>query len=396
MKESVHRRRRSFGPALCAVWALLLTSSPLRAEDTFHNPYQTRGDYASLLVIDAVTGTVLLQKDPDKVRAPASLTKMMTLYLLLDANRRGEVSLSDTLDVPWQSSKIGGSGVGLRSHEKMTLKEAGEAMIISSGNDAAIAIAEHLAGTEPIFANRMTKKAREIGMLSTRYINAHGLDGWSLTSLTTAHDLSVLARRLLQFPQTTQWCSRQTLTIRGGQVIHTTNRLLGHFEGMDGIKTGFTGPAGFCFVGTAERDSLRLISVVLGASTNEARFRESGWALTEAFHRYRRVTAARRGQPVGVDLRIEGAIPPAIPILSAADVPLVLPRTSSQPIRFLLTPRPLALPLSVGQPVGRLDVMVGDSLVARIDALAGAPARRESWWQRFLESLRLHKPSRTG
>lgn len=347
------------------------------------NPYSTERRYASLLVIDAVTEDVLLSDQPDLPRAPASLVKMMTLLLLLETIERGEISLESELEVSWRSSKIGGSGVGLVSHEKLTVEEAAQALIISSGNDAAIAIAGHLAGSESVFATRMNRRCRELGMTATSYFNAHGLDGWKPGSVTTAHDQAILARKLLEFPDVLRWTSNRSVTIRGGQTIRSTNKLLGRVEGVDGLKTGYIGKAGFCLVATAERAGHRIISVLLGGTNSQARFDESAWALTEAFLRFERVQPLSAGDDLGL-VELPGSVPASLRLVAEEDVILCLPRPFDEDLtttsRLI---RGLAPPITVGTALTKIEIRSGNRVLARTQGIAAESARAETFFERL-------------
>lgn len=349
--------------------------------------YQSRGAYASLLVIEADLGQVLEEVDAEAPRAPASLTKMMTALLLLEAVERGEASFQDTVEVSWDASKIGGSSAGLYSHERLLLEDAARSLMISSGNDAAIAIANHLAGSRSVFVLRMNRRARDLGMLATRYVSSHGLDGWAGESVTTAKDQARLARELLRHPRILEFSSAATATSRGIP-IRNTNKLLGRFPGMDGLKTGYTGKAGFCLVATAKQGDLRLISIVLGAPNSDARFAETEAALLRAFTRFEARDVFVAGDRLAPDL-FTGGTPDSIPVVIDRPVRLILRR--GEPRRFVYRVRfhALSLPVTEGQQVGDVAIFLGDSLVQRAGVLAGDRAAALPWWRRLWRSLRL-------
>ena len=353
------------------------------------NPHRTHRAYASLYVFDIRTGTVLLEDSAEDQRAPASLTKMMTLLLLVEAVERGEAAWADTVLVPWQSGMIGGSGVGLQNHERLSLEDTAKGLIISSGNDAAIAIAEHLAHSEGIWVQRMNRRARALGMRSTWYKTSHGLDGWRTSSVTTAKDQAQLVRELLRHPRILDWTSSRSMVIRGGQTINNTNKLLGSFEGLDGIKTGFTGKAGFCLASTAMRDGFRVGCILLGGPSSADRFNESRWALTEAFLRYRLDVPVRAGETVGGSIPISDGDPATVEAIATEDLPLVRSRADSTAPRVAVIPlSDLRAPLSQGVVVARIEVLEGDRLLTRGEAVSAVSVRKVGWWERFLGRFR--------
>jgi len=341
--------------------------------------------FAAALVVEAETGRVLYEKNQDALRAPASLAKMMTELITLEALERGLVSLRDTLTVPREVRRVGGSRIRLRSGERLPLMEALEAMVISSANDAALAVACHVGGTEAGFLWLMNRRARELGMAHTHYASVHGLDRPGAPgSVTTARDQALLARALLQHPLALTLSSTAGDTIRGGQVIHTTNRLLGKCPGVDGLKTGYTAKAGFCLVSTAQRDGLRLVSVLLGARSNRRRFSESENLLARAYSRYRMVSVIRKGQDLGRSCMILGGTPPQVRLVAGEDVAVLVPAEAAEQIALKVeAPASLRPPVSQGNPVGLLQVLVGDSLAAQAPAVAARDVRQAGLWNRI-------------
>lgn len=350
------------------------------------NIYQKyRQAYASALVVEAESGKILFEKSPDVPRAPASLTKMMTELLALEALDQGKVRLTDTLTVPASIRAIRGSRVRLRPGERLPFSEALRAMAISSANDAAFTIANHLGGSEPAFVFQMNRRARELGMLRTHYVNAHGLDRNDQPgSITTARDLSLLARQLVSHPLTLEISSTVSDTIRGCQVIHTTNRLLGACEGVDGLKTGYTGKAGFCLCSTAERDGMRIVSVLLGATSNRRRFSESAGLLANAFARFRKIAVVHKGQDLDRACNIVGGSAGSVRLVAGEDVSVLMSSHRMPDIRVLVeAPLSITSPVLRGAQIGLLRVLVGDSLAAAVPAVAARDVSKAT----FLDKL---------
>jgi len=228
----------------------------------------------SAILVEAETGTVLWEKNATARRVPASLVKMMLELVVLEDVEAGRLSLADSVTTSANASTMGGSQVFLRHGESQTLESLMHAVGIASANDAAMAIAEHIAGSEAAFVERMNERARELGCEQTTFGNVHGLDlrkddqNW-----TSARDLSRIACELVKYPEAISISSTWREPFRGGAFwLDNTNKLLKRFDGLDGLKTGWTPRAGGCFVGTAVRDRVRLVAVVLDSKPGRARF----------------------------------------------------------------------------------------------------------------------------
>lgn len=224
------------------------------------------------ILIDEDSGTVLYGKNADESRPIASITKIMTLLLTFEALEAGKVSLSDIVPVSEHAYHMGGSQIWLEPGEQLTLDEMLKAICISSANDAAVAVAEFIGGSEPVFVERMNARAKELGMQSTTFRNACGLDEDG--HLSTARDVAIMSREmLLNHPEIENYCTVWMDTLRGGATqLVNTNKLLKSYNGITGLKTGTTGKAGVCISASASRDDLRLIAVVLGSSSGKERF----------------------------------------------------------------------------------------------------------------------------
>jgi len=247
---------------------------------TFASPAWAAERYAAL-VIDAHSKSVLHADMADEERYPASLTKMMTLYLLFESIDRGEVSLTDRMTVSRRASAQPPTKLGLRPGEKITVEDALKALITKSANDAAVVIAEHLAGSEARFAARMTARARELGMSKTRFMNASGLP--DARQVTTARDIAALSQALIEdYPQFYGYFQTPGMKWRRAYA-RNHNRLLGVVEGVDGIKTGYTQASGFNLASSAMRDGQRIIAVVLGGETALSRDNQMRHLIDDAF-----------------------------------------------------------------------------------------------------------------
>ena len=353
--------------------AKVTRSAPVPAATAHRAP-----SYSSALVVDAESGQVLFEKNPDEPRAPASLTKMMTELITLESADQGRISLNDTVSVPVDVRSVGGTRVHLRPGERLPLSDAVKAMCIASANDAAVTVAYHVAGSVDRFVDLMNARARELGMDHTHYVTVNGLDPANLPgSITTARDQALLARTLIRHRLALQISSTVYDTIRSRQIIHTTNRLLGRCEGVDGLKTGYTGRAGFCLVSTARHGDLRLVSVLLGATSNRRRFSESETLLNDAFSRFQKVPVIRKGQDLGKACTTLGGDPPQVRLVAGEDVDLLLPAAMRPEITLRVTaPSAVQSPVDEGRTLGQLQVLIGDSLAAEAPAVAARPVRK--------------------
>ena len=242
---------------------MLLAAAPAQAISLYDQP-----KYAAILV-DAKTGEVLYSRRPDAARHPASITKVMTLYLTFEAIEAGELSLRDRITFSARAAGQAPSKLPTRQGDSITVEQAIRALTVKSANDVAVALAERIGGTEGDFAEMMTAKARDIGMKHTRFVNASGLP--NVNHSTTARDIAVLSLATVQhFPQYYKYYSEPEF-VYANQVMKSHNRLLTMLPGADGIKTGYTAAAGFTLAASAIRDGRRLIAVVLGGPSTMAR-----------------------------------------------------------------------------------------------------------------------------
>ena len=241
---------------------------------------------AAAILIDEDSGTVLYEKNADDRRPIASITKVMTLLLTFEALEAGRVRLDDAVPVSEHAYHMGGSQIWLEPGEQMTLKEMLKAICISSANDAAVAVAEYIGGSETAFAEQMNARAAELGMTSTHFVNACGLDAEG--HLSSARDVALMSREiLLHHSEVRDYCSVWMDTLRGGATqLVNTNKLLKSYTGITGLKTGTTGKAGVCISASAERDGLRLIAVVLGAASGKERFQAATTLLDYGFSHF--------------------------------------------------------------------------------------------------------------
>ena len=226
----------------------------------------------SALLMEASTGRVLYEQNADEALPPASVTKVMTLLLVMEAIESGKISLDETVRTSANAASMGGSQIFLEEGEEMCVEDMIKSVVIASANDAACALAEHVSGSEEAFVKRMNERAIELGMKNTSFENTNGLDDTAQKHLTSARDIAIMSRELIQHKKILQYSSIWMDTVRNGLFgLTNTNRLVRFYRGCTGLKTGSTSKAGFCVSATAERDGVSLICVIMGAESGDKR-----------------------------------------------------------------------------------------------------------------------------
>lgn len=229
-------------------------------------------DCKSVILMEANTGAVLYEQNADQALPPASVTKIMTLLLVMEAIDSGKIKLDDTVVTSENAASMGGSQIYLEVGECMSVEDMLKSVIIASANDAACALAEHVCGSESEFVAQMNKKAAELGMKNTNFENTNGLDDTSVNHVTSARDIAIMSRELISHEKILEYSSIWMDTVRGGSFgLTNTNRLVRFYKGCTGLKTGSTDKAGFCISATAKRGNVSLICVVMGAPTRDIR-----------------------------------------------------------------------------------------------------------------------------
>lgn len=325
---------------------------------------------AAAVLIDEDSGTVLYEKNADERRPVASITKVMTLLLTFEALQAGKISLTDIVPVSEHAYHMGGSQIWLEPGEQLTLQEMLKAVCISSANDAAVAVAEFVAGSEPAFVDAMNTRAAALGMTATHFANACGLDEEG--HLSSARDVAVMSREmLLHHPEVREYCTVWMDTLRGGKTqLVNTNKLLKSYPGITGLKTGTTGKAGVCITASAERDGLRLIAVVLGASSGKERFEAAKTLLDYGFAHY---DSAEVTLPDDApeELRVKRGTAETAALDYAAPERLLVPKGEGKDLQTkILLPDTLQAPVQQGSPVGSWQLLRGETVLQELPICA--------------------------
>lgn len=325
---------------------------------------------AAAILIDEDSGTVLYEKNADEARHIASITKVMTLLLTFEALEAGKISLEDYVPVSEHAYSMGGSQIWLEPGEQMTLNDMLKAICISSANDAAVAVAEFVGGSEPAFVDMMNQRAAQLGMTATHFENACGLD--AETHLSTARDVATMSREmLLHHTEVRDYCSIWMDSLRDGATqLVNTNKLLKSYSGITGLKTGTTSKAGVCITASAERNGLRLIAVVLGSTSGKERFEAATALLDYGFANYESV-AAQLPEDAPESLPVLRGTAGAVALQYDAPQRCLMPKGQGSALTVeVQLPENLPAPVAAGDTVGTIRLMNGGSELQRFSVTA--------------------------
>ncbi len=343
----------------------------------------------SALLMDAATGTVLYEKNAHEALAPASVTKVMTMLLIMEAIDSGKIGWDDTVTASEAAAAKGGSQIYLKVGETMSVSDMVKSIAVSSANDAACAMAEHLAGSESAFVAQMNQRAAELGMEHTHFVNCTGLDDdpQAKEHLTCAYDIAVMSRELLtRHPDIKKFTTIWMDTVRNGTFgLANTNKMVRFYQGATGLKTGFTSQAGYCLSSSAMRDGMELIAVVMGAETSKDRFAACKSMLDYGFANFALVAPELSKGQVSVTLGLSDAAV-AVP---GEEVQLLVDKAQRADVRVQVElEESVAAPVSKGQRLGTLTVYSGEQILAQIPMVAEEGVPRLTFWQIFARVLR--------
>ncbi len=344
----------------------------------------------SALLMEKETGTVLFAKDEHTQREPASVTKVMTLLLAMEAIDSGQLSYDTMVTASAHACSMGGSQIWLKENEQMTVDEMLKAVCVVSANDCAVALAEQIAGSEEAFVERMNQRARELGMNDTTFQNATGLP--AAGHVTSAYDIALMSRELvLNHPDIRKYTTIWMDSLRGGESqLVNTNRLVRFYQGATGLKTGSTDNALYCLSATAERDGMELVAVIMKGATSAQRFEDAQTLLNYGFAGYTltKIVPESPLAPVPVALGTQATVQPVLGDGGA----LLLEKSRAAGLQQAVTLKEsVEAPVAPGDSLGTLTVTAGEGgeVVAEIPLLAGEEVPRITFWQMFLRTLRM-------
>ena len=344
----------------------------------------------SAVLMEATAGKVLYAQNPDEALPPASVTKIMTLLLVMEAIDAGKIALSDMVSASEYAASMGGSQVYLKVGETMSVEDMLKSVVISSANDAAVALAEFVSGDVNTFVKQMNERAKELDMTSTVFENVTGLDDTAEHHLTSARDIALMSRALIAHPTILKYSSIWMDTIRDGAFgLTNTNRLVRFYRGATGLKTGSTSKAGFCVSVTAERDGLSLICVIMGAESRDVRNAQATKLLDWGFANYASFCA--EGQSVG-EIRVLGGVQSRCTV-GYDTFNAVLPKGSVGKIEQKIEiDEQAAAPIKVGEEVGRVQYLLDGEVIGEVPVVAKQDVAKIGFWglwQRLLAKILL-------
>src|SRR5271169_865881 len=387
---NLSRRRRAivnvklaawFGSALTLTAAVVLAASPAGATAQWRRVHHAKHTasaapaplYKGALLEDADSGRVLMAYNADMEWPPASMAKMMNLLVAQEQINAGRFSGNDPVRISERAAHTGGSRVGLKQGDVYPLRELMKAALVKSANDAAVAVAEKIGGSVEAMVRMMNERARELGMIHTEYQTVDGLPPRPThdADRTTAYDLAIVGRAIIRETNLLMWSSQEKMDFDNGVcMLNNTNHLIGHFEGCDGLKTGFTFQAGFNVTTTAKRGDMRLIAVILGAPSNAQRFAQAAKVMEWGFDQFTAVSLLRSGQPLPVHVQVREG--PLIQPVAATDLKLVVRKADASAVKLVYDVAPaIDGPITTGEPLGR--VIAQDEGTAATEVIAISP-----------------------
>lgn len=363
------------------------TGATAKKTDNASNAAQPAGLKAkSAVLMEASTGRVLYENNAHEKLPPASITKVMTELLVLEAIEKGSLSFDEKITCSKHASSMGGSDIWLAPGETMTVRDLFKAMAISSANDAAVALGEQVAGTEQAFVNLMNEKAAQLGMKDTHFVNATGLDANG--HLTTAYDIALMSRELMRHQQIFSYCTVWMDSLRGGKTqLTNTNKLIRFYQGANGLKTGSTGKAGYCVSAAAKRGNTQLIAVIMGADNSADRFSSAENLLDYGFTNWAvvlpKVAAGQRS------VKVQRGVADTVEAAPSGSTSILVAKTQEKKVTQkaeLVTD--VMAPVERGQVLGQISFWVEGQKVGSVPLVANSAVARRTFWKAFADFFR--------
>lgn len=342
----------------------------------------------SSILLCADTGEVIYEKNAYEHLSPASVTKVMSMLLVLEAIESRKISPDDEVSTSENAVAMGGSQIWLEQGETMTVDELFKAVVIASANDACTALAEYIAGSTASFVTMMNERAKELGLENTNFENCTGLDDTATNHYSCAYDIAVMAREVIRHDLVRNYTTVWLDYLRDGETeLNNTNKLVNSYNGITGLKTGTTSKAGFCVCATAERDGMSLIAVVLGAQTSDERFESAANLLDYGFANYE-VIAPQIDESMITQVRVKnGKEKSILPIYNETDKILV--KKGSEEITYSYNiEKSVAAPVAEKAVLGEITIKSGDNIIKKIELYAGKPIEKISFSFVFKEMLK--------
>lgn len=324
----------------------------------------------SAIIIEASTGEIIWKKNENEKRPPASMTKMMSMLLIMESLEKGNIKMDDVVTASLNASSMGGSQIFLEAGEKMKVEELLKGIAIGSGNDATVAMAERIAGTEGLFVKLMNERARELGLKNTNFKNSTGLDAENHYS--TAHDMAMIAKELVKHDKILEYTGTYEEYLRKDSDspfwLVNTNKLVRFYNGADGLKTGYTGDAGYCLTATAKKDNMRLITVVMNEPTSQIRNSETSEMLDYGFNMYSIDNVLSKDTDLG-KYKVELGEDEEVIVVPKEEVQILNNNTKEKrEVTYEIKIDDITAPVKVGDVVGKINIIENNNIVNTIEA----------------------------
>lgn len=375
--------------SLCIVFLVLSFQIPVFAEEE-KNELELAPDAQSAILMERDTGKIMFDKNAHKKLPPASMVKIMTLLLIMEQIDKGELKKEEMVRISENAASMGGSQVFLENGEEMSVDDLIKAVAIASGNDASVALAERIAGSEEAFVAKMNQKAEALQLKNTVFKNVTGLPVKGQYS--TAHDMAIIAKELLKYEDITTYTSIYEDYLRKGEKnefwLVNTNKLVHHYQGVDGLKTGYTNEAKYCLTATAEKNEMRVITVVMGAETIKKRNKMTSNMLDYAFNQYETNQLYKKGEKVE-KLQLLKGDNKNVNIVTSQSISTLFKK--AEPLRDVKTEMTIQddfqLPLKKGDKVGVLKIMKGDKTLSETPLVVDADVNKASFLTLFKRTI---------
>ncbi|SDH37495.1 D-alanyl-D-alanine carboxypeptidase family protein [Alteribacillus bidgolensis] len=347
-------------------------------------------DAKSAIIMEVDTGQVLYNKNENEKLPPASMTKIMTMLLVMEALEKEDIQLDEQVTASEHAASMGGSQIFLEQGEQMTVHELLKGVAVASGNDASVALAEHIAGTEEKFIKKMNDKAEELGLENTHFNNTTGLT--EKDHYTTARDLAVMSQALLQHEKILEYTSIYEDYLRQGTDkefwLVNTNRLVKHYDGVDGLKTGFTSEAKYNLTATAQKDGMRVITVLMGAESPKKRNKQTTEMLDYGFQNYQKVVLAEKGEEIA-SIPVEKGKTKTVPVTLERNAAIVLPKGKKieKIDREIDINDKVIAPAEKGSAAGVVQFYDGEKKLTEKELVLDEEAQSASWYVLFKRTL---------
>lgn len=345
----------------------------------------------STILIEESTGKILYEKNSDEKRAPASMTKVMSMLLIMEALDNKQISLNDEVTISQNAADMGGSQLFLQPNQTAKVEDLLKGIAVASGNDAVVAMAEKIAGSEEKFVDMMNKKAKELGLKNTQFKNPHGLDAEG--HYTSAHDMAIMAKELIKHKNILNYTSiyEEYLTKSDGTKLWmvNTNKLVKFYKGVDGLKTGFTQTAGYCLTATAMKNNTRLISVVMGEDTSANRSTDTVNLLNYGFNSYKVNTIIKKEKNIA-KVKVNKGKEDKVYIRTKENVNELL-NVNEKAKKYTLVPevKNITAPVKVGEKVGILKIKYQNKVVKEVDLTVSKNIKKANLWDLFKRNLKM-------